>query len=175
VVYINPVAVPQAAYLEVERAGAGIPRPKSQFWLATSETEVRVERLDDRTLRVHQRGGYLLSPGSRLLRSPERRFVRGARVQLEGVEVEVTDLTDDGRPSEILARFDRPLEDPSWLWLQWGVIGYIPFVPPPIGEGVTLPAADFIRVVFGDTVRLPIDGRLPPPRDDGWSPSWTAP
>jgi hypothetical protein len=168
VIYLNPIAVPLAAYVQIERAGSGTPRPRSQCLLATSETEVQVERLDERTLRVRQRGGYLLSPGSRLFRNPERTFQRGARIPLDGLEIEVSDLTDDGRPAEILAHFDRTLEDPSLVWLKWGVTGYVPFVPPDIGQQVTLPAADFIHAIFGDTLQLPIDGRYPPPRDSHW-------
>jgi hypothetical protein len=168
VVYVNPIGVPLAAYIAIERAATGVPRPAGQLLLATSETEVRVERADARTLRVQQRGGFLLSPGSRLLRNPARTFRVGAVIRLDGVEVTVTKLCADGRPAEMLARFDRPLEDPSLFWLRWGASGYVPFTPPKLGAHVVLPAADFVRAVFGDTVRLPIDGRMPPPPDPLW-------
>jgi hypothetical protein len=166
VIYLNPVAVPQAAYIAIERAGQNMRRPIAQSWLATGETEVSVERIDARTLKVRQRGGYLLSPGSRLFRNPARSFTRGTRVELDGITLVVSDLTEDGRPAEVVAEFDRPLEDPGYLWLQWGDVGYVPFVPPAIGSKAILPAADFIHAIFGTRVELPIDGRLPPPKDD---------
>ncbi len=168
VVYVNPIGVPLAAYIAIERAGRGVPRPEGQTLLATSESDVRVERVDARTLRVQPRGGFLQSPGSRLLRNPARAFRVGQRVDLDWLQIEVTQLCADGRPEQILARFDRPLEDPSLLWLRWGAVGYVPFTPPAIGHSVVLPRADFVRAVFGDTVSLPIDGRMPPPFDPLW-------
>jgi hypothetical protein len=169
VIYINPAGMPLAGFILIERAGEGKPRPLSQLWLATGETEVRVERVDARTLRVRQRGGFLLNPSSRLLRSLDRPFVRGAHVRVECATIEVSDLTPDGRPAEILARFDQPLEDPSYVWLQWNALGYAPFTPPAQGAHVILPAVDFVRVVLGDGLRVPVDGRMPPPSDLRWA------
>jgi hypothetical protein len=168
VVYVNPAALPFVAYIPVERAALGVPRPQEQYWLATSESEVRIKRLDPRSLRVRQRGGYLLGPGSLLLRNPKRPFARGQRVALDGLTIEVSDVTPDGRPAEILATFDRELEHPSLLWLCWGDTGLLPCKPPRIGEQVTLPAADYFRASLGDAIRVPLDGRLPPPRDPSW-------
>jgi hypothetical protein len=165
VVYLSPLAVPMAAYVAIEREGMGVPRPGAQALLSTAEAAVKVIRVDARTLRVQQRGGFLQSTGSQLLRNPERPFRLGQRMDLGFVQIEVIELCADGRPETILARFDRPLEDPSFVWLQWGVTGFVPFRPPPLGQTVTLPPADFVRAVFGDTVRLPIDGRMPPPKD----------
>ena len=33
--------------------------------------------------------------------------------------VTVEAVTPDGRPDRVLATFDRPLEDPSLVWLVW--------------------------------------------------------
>jgi hypothetical protein len=75
----------------------------------------------------------------------------------------------DGRPAEILARFVRPIDDPSWLWLHWRARGYEPFPIPAIGESRVLPALDLADVLIGDLVRLPFDGRLVPAQDPGWT------
>jgi hypothetical protein len=50
--------------------------------------------------------------------------------------------------------------------LQWGVVGFEPFVPPRVGEHKLLPAADFLRAMAGDRMRFPIDGHLPAPHDE---------
>ncbi len=168
IVYINPAAVPLSAYIPIERAASGVPFARDQVWLATAETEVRVTREDERTLRVRPRGGFLLSLTSHLLRDPSKPFTQ-REVELRGLRIEVVELTDDGRPAEILARFERPLSDPKFLWLQWDEIGFAPFVPPEVGQSVTLPPADYLRVVFGDALPLPFDGRLPAPRDPHWA------
>jgi hypothetical protein len=170
VVYVNPPHVPYAAYIAIERAALGIPRPAEQYWLSTGESDLLLNRLDSTTLRVRQRGGFVQSPGSQLLRSSRRPFRRGQVVTLDGLRIEVTELMPDGRPAEIEARFDRPLEDPTLYWLRWDEIGHTRFVPPPVGGQVVVPAIDLARALLGDAIRLPFDGRLPAPPDPGWQP-----
>ena len=50
-------------------------------------------------------------------------------------------ITSDGRPREVVFRFDRPLEDPSLRWLHWDDGLYAPFTLPQPGETVSLPAS----------------------------------
>jgi len=169
VIYVNPAAVPLAAYVPIERAAQGRPRAAFQTWLATADTEVRVKRTGDRTLEVQPRGGYLLSPPSRLLSGRKNTFKQGDSIDLGPVTLEIKTVTADARPSIVEARFDRPLEDPIFIWRQWADTTFVPFKPPAIGESVTLPAADWLRVTLGDAVRLPFDGRMPPPVDPSFN------
>jgi hypothetical protein len=168
VIYINPAAVPLAAYLPVERAVQEIPRPAFQTWLATADTEVRVRRIDARTLHVHPRGGYMLSPPSRLFAGRVRAFHVGETIEVGPVRFEITGLMPDGRAAHVSAHFDRPLEDPSFVWRKWDDLTFRPFSPPAIGESTVLPAADYLRVVFGEALPLPFDGRMPTPPDPYW-------
>jgi len=165
VIYVNPAAVPLAAYVPIERAAQGLPRAAFQAWLATADTEVRVTRTGPATLLVQPRGGYLLSPPSQLLSGRKNKFKPGQTIDLGPVTLEVKTVTSDLRPSIVEARFDRPLEDPIFVWRQWLDTTFVPFTPPPIGESVTLPPADWLRVTLGDAVKLPFDGRMPPPHD----------
>jgi hypothetical protein len=167
-VLVNPPGVPLAAYLPVERAARGIPRPRSQVYLATGEADLRLTRVDERSLRVRQRGGFLQNPSSHLFRDPRVAAEVGSVVQLDGLSIELTAVMPDGRPAEILARFDRALEDPALLWRQWRGRGYEPFVPPAIGAAVTVPALDLPAILVGDLLQLPFDSKLPPALDPGW-------
>lgn len=169
VIYLNPPGVPLAAYVPFERAAKNIARPKGQAYLATGEADLRLTRVDATTLRIRQRGGFLQNPSTQLFRDPRRPSTLGQRVQLDGLSVEVTGLMPDGRPAEIVARFDRPLEDPSWLFLQWRGRGFEPFPPLAVGETRVLPALDLPEVLVGELVQLPFDGRLVPPPDPGWT------
>ncbi len=54
------------------------------------------------------------------------------------MSVEITGMRDDERPSEATFRFDRALEAPSLLWMQWKDQKFTGFTPPGIGESVTL-------------------------------------
>ncbi len=58
----------------------------------------------------------------------------GQKAHLTGMEVEVTELTDDGRPAVAVFRFDKPLEDESFRWLKWGYGQYEPYTPPAVGQ-----------------------------------------
>ena len=54
--------------------------------------------------------------------------------------VEVTELTNDGRPAEASFEFAVPLEDSSLRWLKWKDGRFEPFVLPEIGETIEVHA-----------------------------------
>jgi hypothetical protein len=165
VIFVNPAAVPLAAYVPIERAAQGLPRAAFQVLLATADTELRVTRTGPSTLTVQPRGGYLLSPPSQLLSGRKNTFAPGHSIDLGPVTLVVKTVTSDLRPAIVEAQFERPLEDPIFVWRQWLDTGFAPFTPPAIGQSVVLPAADFLRVTLGDAVKLPFDGRMAPPVD----------
>ena len=65
----------------------------------------------------------------------------GERVELTGMTVEITELSDDGRVMEASFRFAVRLEDSSLRWLIWKDDHFEPFVPPAIGEVLRFPRA----------------------------------
>jgi len=65
----------------------------------------------------------------------------GLRVALEGMTVEIMEVTGDGRPALAAFRFSRPLEDPSLRWVRWEGEAYVPFELPGVGEEREIPAA----------------------------------
>ena len=130
-----------AAYLPIVRALADQPIPRRVRLLAPSFSPVVLHRPDEHTLVIRAEWGFLASPLDRLARGDDHPMALGQRVELTGVTVEVTALMDNGRPAEATCRFDVPLEDPSLRWLRWDEGAFVPFVPPPVGETVRLPAA----------------------------------
>jgi hypothetical protein len=150
VIYLNPPADPFVSYIPITRAALGQPMPRLQRWLVTGAKPVHVERLDERSLRVRQDGGLLVLPSETLFRDVEKHpFTVGQVIELEEMQLTMTEVTPDGRPLEFIARFARPLEDPTYVWLAWGRGRYVPYTPPPLGNGTTVPAADFIQVAYG--------------------------
>jgi hypothetical protein len=149
IVLVNPPLDPFAGYFLMYRAALGVPRPKHLRWLATGVTDLRIERIDDRTLCIRPGAGFLSSTSQMMLRSTTAPFRLGERITLSDSTIEVSDLTADGRPREIVVRFTVKLEDGSLEWLQWGDHGYVPFRLPAVGETVVLPAADMRDVLFG--------------------------
>jgi hypothetical protein len=71
------------------------------------------------------------------------------QVALNAATLTVEAVTTDGRPLTVRARFERPLEDPRYLFLSWRDDGYTPFTPPAVDTSTTLPAADLVRVMYG--------------------------
>jgi hypothetical protein len=67
----------------------------------------------------------------------------GERIAYGGATIEVTEVTDDGRPIDVRVHFSVDLEDPSLRWLQWKHGVYVPFEPPAVGESVVLPEVTF--------------------------------
>ncbi len=65
----------------------------------------------------------------------------GQRVELTGMTVEITALTEKNRPAEASFEFAVPLEDPSLRWLQYKDGEFVPYTPLPVGETITLAPA----------------------------------
>lgn len=140
VVIVNiPVAM-IAGYLQTMRALDGLPVPRHVRVLAPSSDAVQLRRTDPHTLVLRPDKGYLWWPFDEGFRSKEYPMTLGERVELSGLTVEVTALTDDGRPAEATFHFAVPLEDASLRWLQWDADhrAYVPFTPPPVGQTVRL-------------------------------------
>jgi hypothetical protein len=157
-VFVNPPHLPFAAYPMIERAALHVPRPHAIHTLATATTPLTLERLDAHTLRVSPRGGFLQNPSSRLSRSELRPFHVGQDIPQGDMQVRVREITPDGRPLSVEMRFEKPVDDPLYVWRQWLGSQAVPFTPPPIGATVTLPAVDFGEAMFG--FKLPISLRL---------------
>ncbi len=68
-----------------------------------------------------------------------RSWVVGQRLDLGYGVVEITAITEDGRPAEATYRFDRVLESRLFRWIQWEDGAYASFQLPAVGETVTLP------------------------------------
>ena len=147
-VLANPPSDIFVAYVVILRASEGRPLPPTR-WLATGTSDVAITRVDERSLRVRPDGGFIPFVSERMLRRLDRPFARGQRIRLDGVDVDIVDVTADGRPAEIVARFDRPLEDPKLHWAAWHKSGFVPWTPPPVGARVVLPAQSFLDAVFG--------------------------
>ncbi len=148
VVLLNPPADAFPGYLPMKRATEGVPRPGRLRWLATGSSDLHIERLDEITLRVRAAAGFQLLASERMQRSPRHPMPVGFKVELPAMTVLVTDVMPDGRPAEIVARFDLPLEDDHMVLLQWSDDrnGFVPFPAPKIGDAVDVPRLDYTKL-----------------------------
>lgn len=147
-------------FFRTMRRERGLPVPDRVHVLATGVRRLAITRTGTHTLSIRPVGGYLapartppradkappavstaylLQQADLVFRGEGHPMPPGHRIHLTGLTVEVTAITDDGRPSEATFRFDVPLEDPGLLWLQWTRAGYVPFELPQVGQTVELP------------------------------------
>lgn len=140
-VIVNPPIVFYATHFGAVRIINGLSVPRRMRILAPGLTPLHIDRPDDRTLVLRPEGGFLASPFDNVFRGSQYPMHAGERVALTTMTVEVTKLTQDGRPAEVAFHFSVPLEDPSLKWLQWMDDGYVRFEPPAVGTTITLPAA----------------------------------
>ena len=85
-----------------------------------------------------------------MVRGLSRPFRPGDEVRLSDLQVLVTAVNAEGRALEAVFRFDRPLEDPSLLWLSWRGAGLEPYSPPAVGAAHSLGEID-----LGSALREP--------------------
>jgi hypothetical protein len=117
--------------------------------LAVDGTDVRVRTLTLRPgkcllLRTSARafdliagtGGLFPIGPEDLLRDVPLR--QGEHIELDGMNVTVIDLREDGTPRRARFEFDRDLDDPSILWLVDGSSGFREQKLPAIGFGAPL-------------------------------------
>lgn len=147
VVLMNPPVDAYAGYVPPMRAAEGRPRPRAVYWLATGASDVTLTRLDATTLRVRPAAGFLALPSERMQRDPRDVMPVGHRVPLRDLTIEITALTADRRPAEILARFAYPLEDARYLLLHWERGQFRSFTPPAVGASASLAGVDFASLL----------------------------
>jgi hypothetical protein len=138
VVIVNAPSPVHASYLILRQELSGRPVPRHTRALAPAIPSVTIRRLDERTLAIRPRGGYLRWALDEVFRSERRPLALGDRVMLTGMTVTITALTTDGRPAEATFQFDVPLESPSLLWLCFRGDGFEPFTPPAVGREVEI-------------------------------------
>jgi hypothetical protein len=138
-VIVNAPSPVNACYLVLIRDTSGLSVPRRIRVLAPAIPSVIIRRLDERTLAIRPRGGYLRWPLDRVFRSERKELPVGEEVVLTGMTATVTALTSDGRPAEAAFRFEVPLESPSLLWLCFRSDRFEPFSIPGVGQEVEIP------------------------------------
>lgn len=163
VVIVNAPCPGHFIYAQSLRESRHEPMPAHLRVLAPGYSAVTITRADERTLIVRPEDGYLVhvgpwmkadpdpfplvhpvygyQHGDGFFRSEDHPMMLGERVELTGMSVEITALTENGQPAEARITFDRPLEDPSLVWLQWDWEQnvYAPFTIPAIGKTAYIP------------------------------------
>jgi hypothetical protein len=141
-VFINGMDV-MTFYFPLTRSLAGAPIPKRTCLLASITADNAVERLDDRTLLIRPRRGFLALDGDQLLRNASTKFSVGQTIQRPELVATIVETTDDGRPAAVRFEFKEELEHTSLQWFVWKNGELLRFVLPKVGERVEVPSTRF--------------------------------
>jgi hypothetical protein len=134
-------------YLPMTRALYGRKPPRSCLYLSHVNAPYRLLRTAPNafTITFHGTHSFLETAPEQLLHSPRAPFHRGDRVHAGPLTVTILDLFE-GRPQRIQVELDRPLEDPSLLFMLPTADGFQVFKLPNIGESVWVPPPVLPRV-----------------------------
>lgn len=125
-----------STYVALKRQLTGLPVPKHTHVMAVGDQEVSVARIDDRTLVVRPRDGFLADKLSRIFRGTP--FAVGDKVVWVHATIEVVELTADRRPAAARFTFAEPLESPRYRWMKFEGPALVPFAPPAVGTSVVV-------------------------------------
>ena len=113
--------------------------------LSTGFSSLVITRPDERSLVLRPEDGFLSGMFDDLFWTASLPMSKGDRVEIADLGIEVTEVTEDGRPLIARFTFAKSIDDPSMYWLQFTEDGFIPFAPPAVGEGVVIPG---VRPLF---------------------------
>ena len=106
--------------------------------LAGTLDDVEMRRLNDTTLEVRPRDGFLSRVFNRIYRGLSQPMRRGSQVNLLGVDITVTEVNQWSEPLAARFEFALPLEDKRFVWVAWKDDDFIPFRVPKVGETVVV-------------------------------------
>ncbi|MFZ5470270.1 MAG: hypothetical protein ACOZIN_12615 [Myxococcota bacterium] len=123
-----------ALYAPVVRSYRGAPQPRSWWTLSLAPFDHLLTRTAEDALELEVVGGHMLSTVfEQMVRAPQFPLREGDQVTLRGFTATVREASSQG-PRRLAFRFDRPLDDPSLLFLEWKEGALRPLELPKVGE-----------------------------------------
>lgn len=125
------------------RAHHGLPSPRSFWTLSTAPHPHELTRPSADTIELEVRGGTFFETNmERLYRPDTLPFHEGDRVRMAGMQAEIVAIKD-GRPQRVRFRFDRSLDDSSYVVLDSTSDGLRRVRMPTVGDRITLAGPAF--------------------------------
>ena len=114
------------------------PVPGASYQLGYMSRSIQVSRTAENRLRLRQQNGFMPLPMDRIEWDPASPFRVGQRISRPEFDVEVLEVTPDGRPLTAEFTFRQSLDSPDYIWMCWSP-GYHTCSPPPLGQTQTFP------------------------------------
>jgi hypothetical protein len=135
------VAIPDSlfvSYLQVMRWVQQKPRPRRLYWLVSTQAQVRLERRATDVLRVTPEGGFFARTSE--ARAAAHPLLRGERIELSDMTVQVMELTAKGEPAVCDFVFRKPLDSAEYVWRTWRDGQFVMLQLPPVGQSMSVSA-----------------------------------
>lgn len=147
VIVVNPPSIDLASYIVLIRATHGQTVPRRVRWFSSASSDITLTRTSERSLLVRPSRGFLADRGDWLFRASRYPMKSGEKVELGDMTVTVIEPGVDGNPTAAEFTFREPLESASYLWMRWDERQCKLFSLPRVGETVTLPAVDLMKLL----------------------------
>jgi hypothetical protein len=112
------------------------PSPERLLVMTTNRRDVHLTRVDERTVRIHEEGGFTRTGTELLFRDNHVPLRVGTKITMSDVVVMVTHETPDGVPDEAAFEFTKGLDE-AYLFRKWEGTSVVAFSLPPIGTTTT--------------------------------------
>jgi hypothetical protein len=125
----------RSALIDLYRRERFPPGPRRLDFVMISPGRVSFTRLSRDELELDAGAYVLIDPSTELVRRASDRFHVGQQFSLSGIDLEVKQITSDGRPSRLVIR-GQNLDANGVLWVQWSAQQqrFVRFVLPPPGS-----------------------------------------
>jgi hypothetical protein len=132
--------------MHMTKAVEHAPMPEKWRGLYYGPEPVKLTRTGERTLLMDIEGGAMRLPAVTkqaldLFRERGTPMHAGDRVALDGLDIEVVQVTPDGRPLQVRFDFAEPLDAARYRYYYWADNHFRPLQVPEVGETRSLPAA----------------------------------
>lgn len=150
IVIVSTVEHTTGVFLPFVRYALGHPLPRSCWTLSGSPHAHDILRPAPNVLEIAVLGGAFMGEGvENFYRDDRLAFVPGETTKIDGLKIEIV-AVKEGKPSRVRFTFDKPLEDPDYLFLYSSPDGMRRIELPKVGEKKRL-----ARAYFPDRALLP--------------------
>lgn len=144
-ILVNPHRLLVSMYFMPILITDGKAAPKNMLSLAPGVNPVKIERINEDTLLISPEKGFILNAEDWYPHSHKTGYKVGDTFHLADVTITIENLNEFNAPDRALFKFNKPLDDSSFVWLQspsetkLAIQGnYVGWTPPKIGEQVVL-------------------------------------
>jgi hypothetical protein len=124
--------------MAITRVARGEPTTLRMMTLAGTVDEMTLRHLDDHRVEVRPKFGFVSRVFDRIYWSRTAPFKRGSKLDLNGIDVTITEVNQWGEPTAAIFAFAFPLDSSVYHWVVWKGDRYEKFELPPVGASTVI-------------------------------------